>query len=104
MGLIAALATVVTVGGVYATWNYAKTGISAQTKFFDAVKITDKVVDGSIGTFAVDVSNVSLIIDDTNNDHKGELIWAGKDYATMTTDPANVYVSISLTLSVGAKQ
>ncbi len=74
ISLLVALILCVTVGGVYATWNYAHNTATAQTKYLDASTIiTDKVESLSKGTIKVDTSNLKITVDDSNNDYYAEL-------------------------------
>lgn len=90
LSLLVALILCVTIGGVYATWNYAENAATSQTKYFDAsTVITDKVESLSKGTIKVDTTNLKITIDDTNDDFYGELKIEG-------------YVSVEFTPSAGA--
>lgn len=83
--IIVALMLIVTIGGVYATWNYAQGDVSKVDKYLDSVtKITDKVVTTSKGTISVDSTNLSIVIDDANNDHTAELSVTGYVQITFT--------------------
>lgn len=81
IGLLATLAMVVTVGGVYATWNYATEGITSTTATV-SVGIED-TVKSSKGTIAA-TSTLELIIDDTNSDYVAEITWSGTIDVTFT--------------------
>ena len=86
LSLLVALIVCVTVGGVYATWNYAQGAVTSQTKYFDAATvITNKVISTAKGTISIDTSALSVVIDDTNNDYEGELAITGK--VTVTFAP-----------------
>ena len=91
ISMLIALALIVTVGGVYATWNYAQGDAEATFEALDSVTvITDKVVDAvAKGNISIDVSNLLIKIDDDDNDHHGELIQEG-------------YIQITFTPSQGA--
>ena len=90
LSLLVAIILCVTVGGVYATWNYAENAATSQTKYFDAsTVITDKVESLSKGTIKVDTSNLKITIDDTNDDFYAELKIEGS-------------VSVQFTPSAGA--
>ena len=83
--VIIALMLVVTIGGVYATWNYAQGSVAKVDKYLDgSTKITDKVVTTAKGTISVDTSAVEIIIDDANNDHVAELSVTGDIVITFT--------------------
>ena len=78
---------IITIGGVYAAWNYAQGSVPNVPKALDGqTKITDKVVDSAAkGNITVDPANLSITIDDSNNDHVAELAVAG--YITVTFTP-----------------
>lgn len=85
LSVLVALILCVTIGGVYATWNYAQGNVSSTTKYFDAgTVITDKVVDTAKGTINVDTSNLKITIDDANNDFNGEMEISGSVSVTFT--------------------
>ncbi len=66
LSLLIALAMIVTVGGVYATWNYAETAMQDVTHEFKNLGITDvdtKTVSGSIAV----TDTLILKIDDEGN-------------------------------------
>ena len=74
VGLLAALAMCITVGGVYATWNYADT-----TGFVDRETVSIGLTPvGSVTGESLEITNNSLnfLIDDTDGDHKGDEIVA----------------------------
>ena len=86
LSILVALILCVTIGGVYATWNYAQGNVSSTTKYFDAgTTITDKVVDTAKGTITVDTTNLKITIDDSDNDFYGEMTIEG--YVTVTFTP-----------------
>lgn len=92
ISLLIVLAMIVTIGGVYATWNYAQGQIES-VDVTPTVTLTEKVVDTPMGAIAVDMSGVEIFIDDTNNDHKAELIVDGDIEITFTANdlaPADV--------------
>lgn len=83
-----ALATIATVGSVYATWSYS--GSTRLTSKFNldgatVVGITDKV-SAEKGGLAMDRSNFSIVIDDANNDYDAEYTASG--YLTVTYTPS----------------
>ena len=83
-----ALATLVTVGSVYASWQY--TSGSIKTDFFldgsTNVGITDKV-GAKKGALTINRDGFSIVIDDTNNDHYADFSVTGDIVITWT--PAN---------------
>lgn len=73
------IALILVIGGVYATWNYAKTDLISGSKTLDGITlITDAVVEGAKGSIEVDVSGLSITIDDANNDHVAECVFDGE--------------------------
>ena len=83
-----ALATLVTVGSVYASWQYT-TGTLKTDFFLDGttnVGITDKV-GAKKGALTIDREAFSVVIDDTNNDHHADFSVNGQ--LTITWKPAN---------------
>lgn len=66
LGLLAALALVTTVGGVYATWNYVGSDPSSPASTTKTLTITQGVVSGSTGKLEVTTPS-TLIIDDAGN-------------------------------------
>ncbi|MBQ2676844.1 MAG: hypothetical protein IJF54_05555 [Clostridia bacterium] len=87
LSMLVALILCVTVGGVYATWNYAEGKTSAEKYFDDSTIITASTSATAKGTITVDTSNLNIIIDDTNGDYKGELIIDDADYVTVNFTP-----------------
>ena len=88
IGTFIALATLVTIGGVYASWTYASSGKLSSTFYLDGsnnVGITDKV-GADKGTLAIDRESFSIVIDDTNNDHNADFSVNG--YLTITYTPS----------------
>ena len=77
LSLLLALAMLVTIGGVYATWNYAQGTAVYRDKFLTA-HLTDKVTDTAKGNIEVNIDGLTLTIDDADNNHRGELILAGE--------------------------
>ena len=86
LAALIALALCVTIGGVYATWNYAQGSVASQSKYITAT-ITDKVVDAASGTIAIDASEFKITIDDSNNDHVAEVTYSGSIKVTFTPTP-----------------
>ncbi len=78
LSLLLALMLLVTVGGVYATWSYAGTQDIADAYAEAKVTITDAVLTGANGTYAI-TSNLVLSIDQKNANHEAELLFASND-------------------------
>lgn len=104
LSVLAALATVVTVGGVYANWTYAqKTAESHNRELL--VSLTDVNTQAEAGVISV-VLTGSLKVDDSNGDYVAELEYRDNPTIaimfTPTTD-ANVEmdkVLINYTISI----
>ena len=105
ISILIVLAMVLTIGGVYATWNYAQGNVDS-VELSPVVTLTDKVVDTAKGTIAVDMSGLTIAIDDTNNDYDAELVMNGAINVTFTADnlaPAEVKangIKLQYTLTV----
>jgi hypothetical protein len=92
ISILIALALILTIGGVYATWNYAQGDVES-VELDAVVSLTDKVVDTPKGEIAVDMSGLSIAIDDANNDYVAELVIDGDIDITFTASdiaPADV--------------
>lgn len=105
ISILIVLAMVLTIGGVYATWNYAQGNVDS-VDLSPVVSLTDKVVDTPKGTIAVDMSGLSIAIDDANNDYDAELVMDGEVTVTFTANelaPADVQangIKLQYTLTV----
>ena len=78
LGIVAALALVTTVGGVYATWNYKGNAADSLTEQLNnGITITDAHVSGVYGVMDVVSDTLSLKIHNTGNYVPG---WT--DYST----------------------
>ena len=91
LSLLLALMVLVTITGVYATWSYAGTDDIADAYAESKITITDAVLSGSNGQYIVE-SNLVLSIDQKNDDHEAELVFAANDgqpiYLKVTFIPA----------------
>ena len=85
ISILIVLAMIVTIGGVYATWNYAQDGV-AEVDVVPTIALTEKVVSTAQGTIAVDMSNLDISIDDANNDYDAELVIDGQIDINFTAD------------------
>lgn len=94
--LLLALMLVVTIGGVYATWSYAGTNDIADSYAETKVTITDAVLTGANGTYAIE-SNLVLLVDQKNDDHEAELIFASNNNEA-------VFLKVTFTPSSSASQ
>lgn len=87
LSILLVLAMILTIGGVYATWNYAQGDIEG-ADVSPVVTMTDKVVDTPMGTIAVDMSGFNIAIDDTNGDYNAECVMSGAINVTFVADAA----------------
>ena len=83
LGLIIIMALVLTVGGVYATFNYAQSDVAAVNKTLDKT-IADAEVTTAKGTIAIDANSFKLTIDDTTATLKTGLTTQGDVKVTFT--------------------
>lgn len=84
--LLIALVLLVTIGGVYATWNYAQGDVVA-TQGFVLPKMETVITEGSKGTISVDTSGLTIKVDDSATDsvtHKPVLVMDGEIVITFT--------------------
>lgn len=87
ISILIVLAMLVTISGVYATWNYAMGNVES-ADLSPVVTLTEKVVDTPKGEIAVDMSGLSIAIDDSNNDYDAELVITGSVNVTFTASDA----------------
>lgn len=85
ISILIALAMILTIGGVYATWNYAQ-GSAANIDLSPTVVLTDKVIDTPKGSIIVDMSSLNISIDDANHDYDAELVMSGAINITFVAD------------------
>ena len=83
LALLALLSTVVTVGGVYATWTFAEGNTSAANTT-TAVQMTGVNASTSKGTLSVMASSYKAFIDDSDNNHLPDLKTEGDVIITFT--------------------
>ncbi|MBE5754929.1 MAG: hypothetical protein E7340_06345 [Clostridiales bacterium] len=67
-----------TIGGVYATWQYAGTNDIADAFAETKVTIADAELTGANGTYKVE-SNLVLTVDQANTDHEAKLVFASNN-------------------------
>lgn len=63
LGLLVAMISCVTIGGVYATWTYTQNTDVADETINMTMNLTDVAYSGSYGTYKVDTSSLKLKID-----------------------------------------
>ena len=78
LSTLIAILLIATIGGVYATWNYAQGEVTSKTVYFDDVtKITDKKVNNAKGVIDIIKNDLAITIDDADNDHYAEWYLTG---------------------------
>lgn len=81
LSVFVAFALMITVGGVYATWNYADGGVDDED-FTGFISITDDVTGSSKGAIVIDeATNFKILFDDSAEDrktHTAVLSYSGK--------------------------
>ena len=94
LSLLIALCTLLTVGGVYATWTYTKEIDVADEAVNMSLNLTDVAYSGSYGTYKVDTSSLKLTIDPkAGTTHVTSLVATGEIVITFTPNavaPAEV--------------
>lgn len=86
LAIVAALAAVVTVGGVYATWTFAEgnaTGASTSVNVA-MTGVNSSTERGTLSVMVMGANGFTLAIDDANNDHKAEVKKEGVVTVTFT--------------------
>ena len=84
---LASLAMVVTVGGVYATWNYTQNQAADFASAEQSVKLASEVITNQrIGTITVK-GNGGIKIDDPDGDHEAEITLEESTYFTIVVTP-----------------
>ena len=88
LSLLVALALLITVGGVYATWDYAEKASEAKSMDMPgAIQMTDYTNASAKGIIEVDVTHCLVSIHDANNDHEPEIVAEAEDYITIQFTP-----------------
>ena len=68
LSLLVALCLLITVGGVYATWNYAQNQeIAGDVDYITNIALTEKVTLSNMGTLNIDVSAATVLVDDSGH-------------------------------------
>ncbi len=99
--ILIALALIVTIGGVYATWNYANGTATKGEAYLDEVtKITEKVEGLAKGKITVDSNTLAITIDDADNNHVAELIITGEITFKYTPAADVAQIPMQYTLSL----
>lgn len=85
LSLLIALCTLLTVGGVYATWTYTQNTDVADEAVNMTMNLTDVAYSGSYGTYKIDTSGLSLTIDPkAGTSHVTSLVATGEIVITFT--------------------
>lgn len=83
LGVFATLAMCATIGSVYATWTFAENAIAATQEQTAALEMggVEVVTKGGL---SVGKNGLKFVIDDTDNNHIGELVPQGSIIVTYT--------------------
>ena len=98
VGLLAMLALCVTIGGVYATWNYADT-----TGYVDRETVSIGLTPiGSVSNESLEITSNSLkfLIDDTDGNHIGDTVVATGAITVTYHAAANNYENVDVYCNV----
>lgn len=91
LSLLVALALLITVGGVYATWSYSGTNDIGDAYAEAKVQLAGFELTGANGTYNVE-SNLVLTVNQANEDHEAVLEFSSNNgnpiYLTVTFTPA----------------
>ena len=79
LSLLISLILCVTIGGVYAAWTYAGSNDITDAHHEIQIIIPAPVIEGSNGAYSIETNIANIIVDDTNGDHKAELVFKSKD-------------------------
>ena len=77
LSLLVAIALLVTIGGVYATWSYAG-NIATESHMHMSVNLATATEDTPKGSITMVVNSMDVLIDDTNHDYVAEAVFSGK--------------------------
>ena len=83
---LAALATLVTVGGVYATWTFAEGNSTAANTTVNVAMtgVNAETEKGTLSVRVMDTNGFTLGVDDSDNDHFAEIKKTGEVTVTFT--------------------
>lgn len=89
IALATALATIVTVGGVYATWTFAEGSTSAASTTVNVAMtgVNASTEKGTLSVMVMGGNGFTLAVDDANGDHKPEIKKTG--VVTVTFKPSS---------------
>lgn len=101
LGLLATLAMCVTVGGVYATWNYGESSNTDLTVFQSAAVGLSGTATASSSLKIKDGSNsLAFKADDTTNDHKADTLISTGSITVIYESTAPVHYDINIYCNV----
>ena len=84
LSLLIAMILVVTISGVYATWNYSRNVVDS--KQASATVVVTGTQSSTKGVITIESAPKRVIIDDTNNDHVAELFFGDIDASSHPVD------------------
>ncbi len=85
--ILIALALCVTVGGVYATWNYMTVESAAEQSGAVSMGLTDRVIETAQGTLAVTVhDDAKIFVDQKDDAYHAKLLFEGTVTVTFTSN------------------
>ena len=99
LSLLIAMILVVTISGVYATWNYSRNVVDS--KQASATVVVTGTQSSTKGTITITAAPKRLIVDDTNADHVAEL-WFGDINAESQPVGANQLGTVSVSFEPAA--
>ena len=89
LSLLMAFAMLITIGGVYATWDYAEKLAEVKTvEMPGVIQMTDYTNATAKGAISVDATNLTVMISDSNDDFLPELTHDTTDYVEIRFVPA----------------
>ena len=104
VGLLAALAMCITVGGVYATWNYGESTAALSVQQTAAVGLTGTATASSSLKIKDGSNSLAFKVDDTTNDHIADALVSNGSITVVyeATAPASYDVTIYCNVTVTA--
>ena len=103
LGIFATLAMCATVGSVYATWTFAEGAIADTQPQLAELSMPEASIITK-GDLSVNVNEaLKFVIDDTDNDHKGELVSSGSITVTYTPNDeahCNIHETVTMTCTI----
>ena len=76
LSLLVALALLITIGGVYATWDYANADSQANHQHM-SINLATATTTAAEGTILNVLNSMNIMIDDSNDDYKADLTISG---------------------------